>query len=137
MIISQLELWLPVVDIISFSVLPISLRTIPLVKICSRKKKTISRGLLSRRNRLKWENTPELKAVLAKKITLMRRIFCRALTMRRHEMMSASLIFRVNCSEASFFTIRFFHFQVHFPSKRELFFELNKETSCEIYKARK
>ena len=57
--------------------------------------------------------------------------------MRRHEMMSASLIFRVNCSEASFFTIRFFHFQVHFPSKRELFFELNKETSCEIDKARK
>ena len=38
----------------------------------------ISRDLLSRGNRLKRENTLYLKAVLAKKILLMLRIFCRA-----------------------------------------------------------
>ena len=38
----------------------------------------ISRDLLSRGNRLKRENTLYLKAVLAKKIPLMLRIFCRA-----------------------------------------------------------
>ena len=46
----------------------------PLVKICS-KKKTISRVLMSRRNRLTRENALKLKAVLAEKISQMRRIF--------------------------------------------------------------
>ena len=48
-----------------------------------------------------------------------------------------SIIFGVNRSEASFFTIKFFNFQVHFPCKWELFFEIKKETSCEIDKVRK
>ena len=72
------------VDTISFSVQVLNVHTFCLrcfiendIKICS-KKKSISRDLLSRRNRLKWENTFYLKAVLAKKISLMRRIFCRA-----------------------------------------------------------
>ena len=46
-------------------------------------------------------------------------------------------IFRVKCYEASFFTIKFFYFQVHYPCKWELFFELNKESSCDIDKVRK
>ena len=39
------------------------------------KKKTISRVLMSRRNRLTRENTLKLKAVLAEKLSQMRRIF--------------------------------------------------------------
>ena len=38
---------------------------------------------------------------------------------------------------ASFFTIKFFYFQVHFLCNWDLFFELNKETSCKIYKVKK
>ena len=44
--------------------------------------------------------------------------------------------FPANCSEACFFTIIFFFFQVHYKCKWELFFELNKETSREIDRKR-
>ena len=89
---------------------------IPIVKICSKKKLT-SPDLLSRRNRLKRENTLYLKVVLAKKISMIRRIFALInYAAPRNEHMG--IIFRVICPEASLFTIvEFFYFQVHFPCK--------------------
>ena len=98
---------------------------IPIVKICSKKKLT-SPDLLIRRNRLKRENTLYLKVVLAKRISMIRRIFALinyAAPRNEH----VGIIFRVICPEAR-----------HFHSVSEnCLFELNKETSCETDKVRK
>ena len=54
-----------------------------------------------------------------------------------HKMnMSASFLVWIALKPA-FFTIEYFNFQVYFPCKWELFFEIKKETSCEIDKVRK
>ena len=125
MIILQLELGPPVVDMISISVQLITFHTFCLrcfiendiaCKICSLKNIDISRSTESEKS-LETGKYSLLKAVLAKKITLMRQIFCRVINYAAPRNEHVGIIFRVNCFEASFFTIRLFYFQVHFPSK--------------------
>ena len=66
----------------------------------------------------------------------MRRKFCCVINYAASRNEHVSIIFRVNCSEASFFRMKSFYFQVHFPSEN-CFFEIKKETSCEIDKVGK
>ena len=79
--------------------------------------KSISRDLLNRRNRLKQENTLNLKAVQAEKISVMASNILSRINYAAPRNENVGIKFRVNCSQASIFTIKFFYFQVHFPCK--------------------
>ena len=128
------------VDMISISVQLITFHTFCLrcfiendiaCKICSLKNIDISRSTESEKS-LETGKYSLLKAVLAKKITLMRQIFCRVINYAAPRNEHVGIIFRVNCFEASFSQLDYFIFKFTSRVSENCFLNLTKKQGKKV-----